>query len=347
MTFSIIFLSIVVIAIIIYKSFNVLEANEIGIKSFLGTPDDFGIDSGFHWVWWPFEKINRYPKDQQSIKFTVKTIMTPKGKTEQYGVVDTAEINVKCGIFYYFDTRMLKKTIQNAPGNSNEVLAPELGSYTKSIVRALGGRLPWRITNEERFSVTRWVMARLVGGEYPEICNHEKTDVIFLKSEDKLKTGESLKEITVDKLEQSSPFVQWGLKNVTFFIEDINLTDEDLKKAISAAEKERLNKLATIEKADAEKYKKSREGEGDAFARKKMLEVINEFPDLEAMRAFESMAHGTSNTIWYQIPQVLDDKIKGVLGGNSFMEMFKVMKPEDQAKVKKYISDKIQKLQKP
>lgn len=334
------YLTMIIIAVLVgalllwvYKCFNILGPSEMAIKTFLGLPAKKGVDSGPRWIWWPLQKLNRYTKEQMAFYFTAKTVVTPKGKLKNYGEIEAVEIDIFCGIFAYFDRKNLKKTIEQAPGNTAKAIGEPLMKYAIDSVRALGGRVPWRLINEERHHSANWILGRMVGGQrIPVIKMDEERNIYFDTEED------NIEKITPEQLEQSSPFVQFGLKQVSFIIEDINFKNKDLKAAISAPETERLNKAAAKEKADAERYTKEQVGYGEAEARSAMLQAIQENPDFEVLRAMEEMAKGSSNTIMYQLPVAFENKVRDMLGGNSVTKAIDMLGPESKKKLEAYVT---------
>jgi regulator of protease activity HflC (stomatin/prohibitin superfamily) len=318
------------VGFLLYKNINILKPDEMGIKVFLGASAEEGIDSGFHWTWWPLEKIVRYPKELMEFRFVVKSVVTRRGKVEGYGdeFIEPADINVVCTLYAQFDREQLNKTVQNSPGNNAQDLGPFLIPYVTDTVRALGGRLPWRVLNQERHYAAQWILARLVGGEYREIKDGDTTKPIkFVTKREELEElpydticelPEELKDrglcrLPKEKLENISPFVIIGLKNVSFAIEDLNFTNPELAKNISAPESARLESEATVIKAEATKKEKALEGEGEAIARKAKLNAIKGLPEFEAMDTLKEIGRGPSNFVFPL--DSLSQIIKAIKGG--------------------------------
>lgn len=326
---------------------NIIKPNEMGIRVFLGKPnEDAGVlDHGFHFAFWPFEKIVRYTKERMLFKFQTKTVVTKKGKVKGYEEMDPAELNIDCAVYASFaQSNDLFKTLEKAPGSTAREIGPTLVPYVMDTVRALCGRIPWRLINQERQDFAQWIISRLVGS--PTVDKFNEVD----KDEDKNIGFFSKDQVppTSAELEKSSPFIIFGLKDVSFVILDISFADSEMQLAVSAPEKARLQKAATIAQAEAKKEATIREGEGNskkirlegqasAEARDLMIKVIKEEPELEVLFTLREMAKGTSNTILYQLPRAFEDKVKEMFGGNGFEDFLKILKPEDQKKVVDYM----------
>jgi len=324
------------------KCFNILGPNWMGIKTTWGKPDDEGVDSGPCWIWWPIQRLTKYTKEQMRWTFTATSIMTKQGKVEGYKEeIEPTEIDIKCTILAYFDKEKLNRTIQKAPGATAKDLAGGLIPYAKDTIRAIGGRIPWRLINQERRYFSEWIIARFLPYDlgYPKYEQNERGEWFF-------NSQERNQNLTEDILLLSSPFVQFGLKNLTFVFEDISFLDPELRKAVNAPEKARLQAQATMTTAKAERIKRTEEGKGDAAGRSAMVKVIKEYPDLEVLLTLREMAQGTSNTILYQVPAAFENRVRDMLGGNSPGEVFRTLSKDNQKLVQEVIAETIKKLNK-
>ncbi len=337
-----------------------VEEKEMAVKITFGRPGDC-LNSGLHFVWQWIQRLVIFPTTMQSIRFAVSSVPTKRGRVDGYHeVIEGTEINALFTIYYYFKKENLKQTVIFAPGISEKELSEELVPYTQDILRNLLGRMPWRLTNEERFKFTQMALSRIMPMNYTEdrcfALEKEKEDeniegsrkkeqIIHYKFEP-IDTQELADKILPkeNELKKNSPFVQFGLQKVMLALEDINFTSGDMQEAISAPETARLNKIATEISARAEKYKLSREGEGAANARKEMIRAIQENPDLEVLYTLRELAKGDKGTILYQIPQQVSSKVTELLGGNSAEDMFKTLSPQSTKFLKDLIDDAIRKL---
>jgi regulator of protease activity HflC (stomatin/prohibitin superfamily) len=324
----------------LYKCINIVKEDQMAIKVTLGTPAKQGMDSGLVLIFWPIQQLARYTKNQLSFKFVVKNVATGKGGVKGFTEeIEPLEIDIFCTIFAYFDLDNLYKTIQNAPGRTAKTIGPKIVAYARDSVRAIGGRIPWRLLNQERHESSRWVMARLVGGIYPKIYEDSNGYYSFdtktikglnvISAVDRDEARNQGCYIDPKELEDSSPFLQFGLKKVTFLVENVNFSDPDMKNKIGEPEKARLSADATIKKAKATREQKILEGQGDANARKEMVGVIKDYPDLEVMYMLKEMAQGTSNTILYQMPHAFENRVRDILGGNSPAEFLKFLSNDE------------------
>jgi len=292
------------VGLIVSKSFGTIQPDEIGIKVVLGKPGEIK-KSGWFFALWPFVKMKRITKELMIFKFTVPGAITRKGRIEGYDKdIEPVEIDIKCAVYAQFDETKISHIIQYAPGYNAKAIGPFLVPYVMDTVRALAGRLPWRLINRERYKSSVWVQARLTGGNYFGIDDQPDQPIKF-KEPVSGKVGES--KITIKELEGKSPFRTLHMKNVGFVIEDL-IFGEKLRDSIVAPEKAQLDAHATVIAAEASKTKKVNEGEGDATARQKMLEAIKLSPELEALSALKEIGKGQSNFI-FSLPKFLEDAL--------------------------------------
>ena len=301
----------------IIKCANIIRANEIAVRLLFGRPVEINIKSGLEWTMWPIEIMVRFTREIMEFHFMAKSIITRRGLLSGYDKpVEPADINLKCTLYAQFDETKLDQTIENSPGNNAESIGSFLVPYVTDAIRALGGRLPWRLINQERRYFADWVLARLIGGKYHGISDKDaKKSIEFITEKKDEETPELTPEeheygLTFEekekgvrllhpkKLKSLSPFVIIGLKNVSFALEDLNFTRKELADSISKPEQARLQATATITTAEAENIKRSEEGKGDATARGAMLAEINKHPELEAISAVKELGKGPSNFIF-------------------------------------------------
>ena len=72
----------------------------------------------------------------------------------------------------------------------------------------------------------------------------------------------------------------------------------------------------TIVEGDTRAYVISAEGKALANARALMIKAIKDNPDLEYLRALEGLAQGPATKVFYQIPEVISNKISGIFGNS-------------------------------
>jgi len=323
-------------ALFLFKSFGVIPHNKFGAKIVLGKPKNKSMESGWYFAPWPFIKVVKITKELMMFKFTIKTAVTGRGKIEGYEkIVESIEIDIECAVYAQFDEDEASHIVQYAPGYDAQALGPFLVPYAADTVRALAGRIPWRLINRERYKSATWVQARLIGDSYYGIDDDNKTENIISFKPDrpeykKIKNAigeqpnfiiEKQPDIIVNKqpniitekeLDGKSPFITLHLKSVQFVIENITFPAEVMT-SIIAPEKAQLDGQAKIIASEAEKTKKIKEGEGDADARKKMLEAIKQDKDLEALATLKEIGKGPSNFI-FSLPESVQ-KILEKIGG--------------------------------
>lgn len=286
----------------------IMEPNEFGVKVVLGKPGD-KLTSGWYFAWWPFVKIIKITKKMMMFKFVVQSAVTGRGKVDDYEkIIEPVAVNIECTVYAQFDETQARHIIQYAPGYNAKALGPFLVPYAIDTVRALAGRLPWRLINRERYKSATWVLARLTGGKYQGIDDDDK------KKEIKFKDVVAMEEIKIEELEKGkSPFVTLHMKNVSFVIEDLKFP-QSVSDSVVAPEKAQLDAQATIITAEATKIKKIKEGEGDATAREKMLSAIKQSPELEALSALKEIGKGSSNFI-FSLPKFLEEALSKIVTG--------------------------------
>jgi len=350
-----------VIVIIGFCTIRIVPTDEMGLKVFLGRPiikrDSRGnliiADSGPRLQFWPFIKIVTFPKEFMKFSFSVKSIMTKRGRVRGYDeIVEPAEIDISCTLLARFDRNRLDSAIQRAPGKNAKTLGPYLVPYVRDTIRALGGRVPWRLINQERYHATNWILGRIVPTEQgcPQIHPQSEEEIELQKKKEVptfyFDAGPNhCVKFTADQLKES-PFIQFSLTDLSLAIENIDITNKELQTAISEPERERIKATAKQLAAEGEKTKRQKEGEGDAHARKVMLEVIKDYPELEYLFSFREAAKGTSNTIFYQIPSALEERIKGMTSGNKISEILVKLKPEQRKLVERTIIQAVENLKK-
>jgi len=361
-TIGIIAIGILVIAWFIFVK--IIPVDRMGLRICLGRPmikrkDEklVIVDSGPRWQVWPIIKITTFPKEFMKFTFTVKSIMTKRGRVRGYDeIVEPAEIDINCTLLARFDQNRLDLAVQRAPGRDAKALGPFLVPYIRDIIRALGGRIPWRLINQERYHSTSWVVSRLVPllqgspqihpqpEEEIKLQEEKKIPTFYFKTTDEAGNA-CCRKFTAEELKES-PFIQFALTDVSLAIENVDITNKELQTAISEPEKERVKALAKQLAAEGEKTKREKEGEGDAHARKVMLEVIRDYPELEYLYSFREAAKGTSNTIFYQIPAAFEEKIRGITGGNELSQILAKLRPEQRKVVEETIAQVVEQFQK-
>ncbi|RLB86448.1 MAG: hypothetical protein DRH10_10375, partial [Deltaproteobacteria bacterium] len=213
--------------------------------------------------------------------------------------------------FTWPDGNLLLQALQLAPSTDDDVLKPYLKNSFIDAIRKTAGTHTWHEVNEDRAEFARGV----------------------------------LKAIKGDK-ENPTPFYTIGFTQIDVNITDIGLPEE-LKKAVAGLEQSRLDKHAAFHKAMGERKVIEERGKGEAVARKEMLKVVQEAGlDYELLFSFREFAQGTSNTIIYQLPQALSDRISNILGGTSIEDAFRKLKPEDQTKIMEALTKQLSKVKK-
>lgn len=346
---------LIVLTIIGTKSFKIIKPNQMGIRVTLGEAGE-DLGSGPNIAIWPIQKIVIVSTELQSIAFAVNNVMTKRGRVKGYeDIIESVGYSVLFTVYFQFNQDNLRKAIKNVKGFSEEYIEEELIPYTLSVLRALMGRVPWRLINEERYKFTQCALGRLLplkGENRYQITEkpvNEKGDKIALKEArlflyEFTEISDKDKGWLKDDQFAKSPYVQCGLENVSLAAEQTKFTDDEINKAVSAAEKSRLNKQAKKLDAEANAYEILKKGEAEATARQRMVDVIKNNPDLEVLLTLREMAQGTSNTLFYQLPSGVENKLRDLLGGNSPGDLTKFLNPEVLKALQKMSPDKLNEL---
>jgi len=342
-----IWMTLIIFAIItvyfLVTGIKILEPNQIGIKLLFGSAKNKkGLGpGGIYFIFWPIQKLKIFTNEVMVFEFTTPSIITRRGGVQGYadGVVEPTEIDIKCTMNAKFDINKLHRAAENTSATNGKDLGPLIVPYVIDVIRTLGSRIPWRLMNQERHYAADWIIARLISGDYKRIDlpvqkkdgdSKNKDDVYGQVNPNDYETG----TITIKDVENESPFLQFGLTNVTLAIENIDFTDKEMDEVVFAGEKARLKATATKLNADAERYRREQEGIGSANARNSMLAVVKEAgSNLEALFTLREMAQGSSNTMMYQIPEGLTKTLSTVLGGNSLESMLGKLSATDRKSI--------------
>jgi len=324
-----------VIIILVTKSFTTIDVNEMAVILTLGAPRR-KAESGLHLIFWPFQKAIRIPTTQQIINFVVQTIITKKGKLDGYDkIIESAEINLPFTLGYYFDFNYIIELVKNAPGFSEKEMSDVLVPYLDDVIRTIIGKMPYRLINEEGRKITQIILSRCVPFS-PIEKNYKliekKCNEVFTFS-----LEENQEKLSADEL-SNSPFVKFGLMNITLSSSNVDFSDDDLQKIISDVEKSSIKASAKRIDAEVDAYKIEKIGDAEAKSRNAMIQIIKAEKDLEVLLTLRELAKGTSNTILYQLPRALETKVTELLGNNSPGETIKLFSDEN----KKFIANTIE-----
>ncbi len=281
------------IASIIYGvgGFFVADKNYKGGIFFLGMKSR-AFNSGPNWHLLLIERKFLLPKKQLMIDYSAGKVIT-----KREGDVGAISIGVDAAIYLTWPSGdKLLTALELAPSTDFEKLKKYLEPSFIGSIRKIGGRHTWHVLKEDQGTFAKEVL-----------------DAIKAEDED----------------ENPTPFKTIGFENIDTEISDIVLP-EDFEKALTDLETARIKKLEATRNAAAERKMIEEKGKGDADARERMLKVVKAAGlDYEALYSFREFAKGTSNTILYQLPGGLSNRISDILGGNS-IEHFIEMMPKKQ-----------------
>jgi len=332
MTTVLIFVAIVVLVIVwTIASIKILGPTEMGVVSYFGKASYF-VDSGWRFLAFPFGRLYKYPKGILRFEFQVQTATTRNGAIKGYNndeTVGAADLNIDCVLLTYFSPGPdLLKTLSLSPGNSPKDMGPIIVPYVIDVIRSVAGSLPWPLVDMEREKLLDYILSRIIPDRRPNYSLGPNAQGFY---EFTLNNGAIPADLQLAEMEKENPLVQFGLdlSRTSLNVEDVNLADDELATLLSWPEKARLKGISTVKTATAKKKELMLEGEGKAYARRKMIDAIKQHPDLEFLFALREMAQGTSNTILYQIPAAFESRIKNILGGNDPKDFLKGLTEED------------------
>ena len=243
------------------------------------------VESGLKHIWWPFEWLSFFPTTIQELNFSKAGIITTAGKYPRANGADYGQALVVVETAMYFRW-------------------PETDDELINALRALGTTDLPEIANRFEESVLDTV--RTVGGgkTWGEIAQERK------------RFAEEVRDSLGD--EEEDPINIANLISIRIAIKHVDLP-KDLMESLTKPEIARLDKKATITKAQGEKREIILRGEGVASARKKLFAAIGKEPEdiqKEILLRLSEMAQGTSNTI-IPIPTKILDVFAGTFGSKT------------------------------
>lgn len=287
------------IASIIYGigGFFITNQKHKGAIFFLGMRSR-AFNSGPGWHLFLIEKRYLVPKKQLMFDYEARKVIT---KREQE--IGAISIGVDATVYFTWpDGDKLLNALELAPSDEPEDLKTYLQPNFIEAIRKTAGRNSWHALKEDQEQFSKQILSAILGENQNQ---------------------SNLSEIN------PTPFKTIGFENIDTEITDIILPPE-LEKTLTEFESARIDKFAATQKAAAERKIIEEKGKGDADARERMLKVVKEAGlDYEALYSFREFAKGSSNTILYQLPGGLSNRISDILGGNS-IEHFIEMMPKKQ-----------------
>lgn len=236
-------------------------------------------ESGLRHIWWPFEWLSYFPTTIQELNFRPAGIITSAG---EYNKAKYGQALVIVQVAMYFrwpatDEDLIKSLRALGTTDLSEV-ADRFEESVLDTVRTVGGGKTWGYIAQERQEFAK---------EAKESLSDEPEDPIKIAS---------------------LPDIRIAIKHVEL--------PKDLMDSLTKPEIARLEKMATIAKAEGEKRATILNGEGIASARKKLFAAIGKEPvdmQKEILLRLSEMAQGTANTI-FPIPTKLLDVFEGAFG---------------------------------
>jgi regulator of protease activity HflC (stomatin/prohibitin superfamily) len=318
------------IGIYYLKSLIVVRADEVALKFTFGKITGI-YHAGLHVCPWLFSVAVRYERTPLIFEIEVPAVVTKNGRVKGYQnnqEVKRATVNVFLTLTTYFSDVLanLSVTAERVDGNTIEALGPTIFPFIDGVVRSVFSEMPWPLSYQERQKTAEYIMSRISPGY---MCYEIKTDTedndnnavrSYYFAEEKLKVGDNKRE-----MERYNPLVQFRLdmEKTSISINEITFSDRRLAESINLAEEARFKMEASLidlsvvkKEGDAKAYVISAEGKALADSRGLMIKAIKDNPELEYLRALEGLAKGPATKIFYQIPDVIKDKISGFFNDN-------------------------------
>jgi regulator of protease activity HflC (stomatin/prohibitin superfamily) len=287
-------------------SWSIIRATEKGVVFFLGKPSRV-VSPGTCFALWPFSTIVKYNMTPMIFKIKVPTVTTKNGKVKGYKEdgeeIERVDLDIFLVLTTFFcdDDSSLLKTAAITRGNDAPSLAPAIETFIIDVARSVFSEMPWPLSTQNRKMVLDYLLAKMIPGyKYYDlkVDDSGKFDIYSFDTS-VLKKGESLKA-----MKRGNPLVQFGLdlKRTTVGIKDVVFCDPDLAKAITSAEKARLNGEADRIKAtlladatekqgnaEAEVIKKKGAADAEVIKKKGLseLEVTKERNNVDLDRKWE------------------------------------------------------------
>jgi regulator of protease activity HflC (stomatin/prohibitin superfamily) len=228
--------------------------------------------SGLRHIWWPFEWLSFFPTTIQELNFRSAGIITTGGKYNkaEYG---QALVVVNTAMYFRWPTTdaELIAALQALGTVDLEEIADRFEESVLDTVRTVGGGKTWGEIAQERKHFAQEVRDCL--GDEPE-----------------------------------DPIKITCLPDIRIAIKHVELP-KDLMDSLTKPEIARLEKKATITRAEGDKQATILNGEGLANARKKLFAAIGKEPEdiqKEILLRLSEMAQGPATTIFPISTKILD-----------------------------------------
>jgi|GEM_PF-2904922 len=271
------------IAAIIYSAacLKNISPEEKGIKITLWTPDEkYKYTGGLYWRWFLFQWFYLFPTEQVIIDIPEQKVITAKeieiidGEKRVYS---EAEIRVNAVLYFFWpDTpKGLCEAYRKAPSPYNlEKLHKFFKPSLAATVRRVAGRFSW-------------LRVRMSEEGYVDALHKEVED------------------------NEKGPIVKAGITDFNIENESVELPPT-LEALITAMQEAAYEKDAGEIKAELERIKLAKKGEGDAEARERILAAMAKNPEMAKLLTLQEMAQGPASTIFVEIPR----ELKGALSGD-------------------------------
>lgn len=288
------------IAVIVYSvaSIKNITVKEKGVRETLSTLDERYIyTGGYYWRWFLFQRFHLFTTEPVVIDIPKQEVLTAKktmfvdGREEVY-----AGANIKIDAVLYFfwaDTpKGLCAACRKAPPPTNEnKLYDFFEPSLAAMIRGVAGDYSW-------------LTVRMNDRDYVNALQREVRN------------------------NKEGPISQAGITDFSIENKEVTLPPE-LEKLITAEQRAALEKRAGEIKADLEKIKIIKEGEGKAEAMRLELEAMAKNPEMARVRALQKMAQGDASTIFVEIPKELSGALSGNEVSKEFADMWNALpKPQ-------------------
>lgn len=247
-----------------------------GVKVTLWTPSrEYLYTGGLYWRWFLFQWFYLFPTEQVIIDVPEQEVLTER-KTINEEPYSAANVWVDAAFYFFWpDTAEgLCDAYKKAPNPYDmDKLYKFFTPSLATLVRRVAGRFSW-------------IEVQKGGEEYVDALHQE---------------------IAGNK---NGPVVKAGITDFSVENKKVKLP-EPLEEKLSAEQQADFELKAGKNIAELDKIKRVKAGEGDAEARRLILEAMEGSPEMAKLLTLQEMAQGDASTIFFELPAGLKDAMSG------------------------------------
>lgn len=366
-----IFLAILLIAIgYLSFCFAIVNEKERAILIFLGEPIAI-LESGLHFYWWPLQWLKKFPTTEQKLSYEPHEAVTrvgiysgltaqeekgigkdPNNRGQMHG---SAKLLIGTVIYFFWpnqqsdpDGSLILRAIRVAPDPHDlEKIKIFFKEAILDAVRIAIGKRTWRECFEDKKELIEEIRRILREEENPfKECGIKEIYVAF----EEIKLPEDLeKSLTEPEKARLAALAEENKAKGFATAEKIRTeakaaTELKMAEAKAQAEERQIKIQATKEKemgtAKAEAARKM--GIAEAENKKAMMEAITAKGEdgllIESLLTLKGMAQGTSNTIFYQLPEEISSLVHNITAGKNPEAMIAGLSAENKKRMLDFLS---------